>query len=372
MAVLRRTCLAASAAPLVLVACTDLSGLASESPEADAGADAGERPIDPDAGGPAALCPAGHKECAGGCVPLDDPDYGCAADTCERCSVSNAATTICEAGKCAVGTCRSGFASCDGNKQNGCEADLGSSATCGSCTAACPASTPYCTPEGQCVIDCGALTLCGTKCVDLKTSATNCGACGKACAGAANASPKCAAGACGIECNPGFGDCGGSAGGGGGCTALKPYYADKDKDGFGAGAKVGEACTAPAGHSQALGDCLDTNDKVRPGQTAYFTAGYTSASGQISYDYDCNGSEQLALGVTTGSCEACRAGDYVSAVRPNAPPGANVYCGSGSRIASCSATASSTASNPASRPATLMPLAVTSCSTATASLVGCR
>jgi hypothetical protein len=50
-------------------------------------------------------------------------------------------------------------------------------------------------------------TRCGGACVDLQTSAAHCGACDRACM-AANATPRCAMGVCGIgACTAGFADC---------------------------------------------------------------------------------------------------------------------------------------------------------------------
>lgn len=50
-------------------------------------------------------------------------------------------------------------------------------------------------------------SLCGGVCVDLQTSASNCGACGVACALVANATVTCVSGRCALACATGFGDC---------------------------------------------------------------------------------------------------------------------------------------------------------------------
>lgn len=345
MTILRRACVLAATAAPVLASCSDLSGLASI--PADAGGPEGGN-AEGDAAPPAA-CPPGQKMCAGGgCVPLDAWEYGCGAPSCEPCSLPNAATVKCEAGRCAVATCRPGTASCDGKDDNGCEADLGDATTCGACTTACP-DLQFCDSTNHCVPDCAPTELkCVRRCVDAKTSKTNCGGCGKVCAGAPNAVPACANGACTIECNVGYGDCDKALAG---CEPLSPYYVDADGDGFGAGTKVGDACTAPAGHSTKLGDCLDSNPSVKPTQTQFFATGYTNASGKTSYDYDCNGVEENVPGHAFGACDStCRTGDYVVNLRANAPAGANLYCGSGTVITTCS----------------------TSCSTSSASTHGCR
>jgi hypothetical protein len=51
---------------------------------------------------------------------------------------------------------------------------------------------------------------CSGLCVDLRSDAANCGACGRACPGAPNAAPRCVAGVCQVACRPGFGDCDGN------------------------------------------------------------------------------------------------------------------------------------------------------------------
>ena len=334
---LRRVCIALVATPVVLVSCVDLSNLSNPS-------DAGARAGDIDGGAPAVTrCPAGQKTCNGGCVPMNLSEYGCAADTCDRCSVFGADTTICEDGKCAAGTCQDGRATCDGNKQNGCRADLTVAKTCGSCTSACPPNTPLCS-SGQCVAKCEpGKAQCGTSCADLTISANHCGTCDKACDAATTATPTCVNGICAMKCNTGFGNCEGS-----GCVGLKPFYTDADGDGFGTGAKIGEACTAPPGSSLAPGDCLDSNDKVKPGQASFFFTGYTNAAGKLSYDYDCNGTEEGEPTKPTGDCAVCRAGDYLKIARPSSPAVLNMYCGSTNRINACSGSSSCSASSASS------------------------
>ena len=103
----------------------------------------------------------------------------------------------CVGGECA---CEAGYADCDGDAENGCEADLASAASCGACGvvcrhAACQAGACVCEPGFD---DCDGDAANGCE-ADL-ASDTSCGACGRACVNAA-----CAAGAC--ECLPGFSDC---------------------------------------------------------------------------------------------------------------------------------------------------------------------
>jgi hypothetical protein len=117
-------------------------------------------------------------------------------------------TAGCAMGACTVATCNAGFGNCDGNAANGCETPTGNSPMhCGACGAACtlPNATPRCEagrcaiascntgfadcdndPSNGCEVDtrttaahCGGN--CGGTCRNLNTDNTNCGACGIAC-----------------------------------------------------------------------------------------------------------------------------------------------------------------------------------------------
>jgi Cys-rich repeat protein len=208
---------------------------------------------------------------AGACRSTCDPDRadcnGRADDGCETetrvdllhcggcalaCRPANA-TGQCLSGVCEIAACDRGFLDCDGNPANGCETDLATSPrNCGACGRSC--ATGQVCLLGACVVDCGALTRCGSSCTDLRADDRNCGACGRACApdeacaagactlvcrapetlcagrcvvtasnsahcgacgrvcaGAPNATPVCTAGACGFACLPGFADCDGLA-----------------------------------------------------------------------------------------------------------------------------------------------------------------
>lgn len=283
---------------------------------------------------PVPMCPAGEKKCDGACVAIDNPAFGCSVTDCgPRCSLPFALSVKCSGTKCAVGTCQPGRDDCNGQGVDGCEADLGDKATCGSCTKACPGNEPFCTPLLQCQATCPApYTTCGVapnqECVDLSTSVTNCNACGNVCPHKApGAVGKCVASACTVACNPGFQDCDSNLANG--CEPLNSYYRDQDGDTYGAEGSqpVGEACTAPAGHSLNAFDCLDTLATVRPNQTAYFAEGYTKAGGVVSYDYNCNLAEEAPVPAQPlGACAPCAEG-----YTPKSPPRAgalNVFCGS--------------------------------------------
>ncbi|MEZ4394775.1 MAG: hypothetical protein R3A48_27180 [Polyangiales bacterium] len=139
------------------------------------------------------------------------------------CSFANASAT-CSNGRCALGTCNSGFGNCDGIAENGCETNLNTSVgncrTCGNvCTTTTPGLVPVCTAGtcgtalGTCpagTADCNAMAGDGCE-VNTSTSLANCGACGQACS-RANAAQTCTGGVCVLgACNTGFGNCDGDA-----------------------------------------------------------------------------------------------------------------------------------------------------------------
>lgn len=116
----------------------------------DAGFDAG--PVDAgwDAGPPAwdaGLCEFPLLECGGACVePRTDPMHCGGCDPCQP-------GESCVAGVCG---CSRGWADCDGDPTNGCEASLFATDSCGACGITCRGSTPVCccgtcTGAGGCI-----------------------------------------------------------------------------------------------------------------------------------------------------------------------------------------------------------------------------
>ncbi len=164
------------------------------------------------------FCPPGKANCDGNAVNGCEVDLGTTADCAfcgDACMLSNASAD-CQAGACIVVACGPGFADCDMVSENGCEANLDSSAqTCGGCGQACPSgpnSTAVCA-AGVCDLVCaGGYANCNGDPLDgceqpTLTDPSNCGACNTTCV-TPNATPGCAAGACKIaSCNPGFADC---------------------------------------------------------------------------------------------------------------------------------------------------------------------
>lgn len=134
------------------------------------------------------------------------------------------------------------------------------------------------------------------------TDPSHCGSCETACPSAENADPKCSLSACSLSCREGFAQCNASTAG---CEPKRPYFGDQDRDGFGAGQKLGESCELPAsGLSFSGADCRDDDPIVSPGQKSYFGAPYPSATGAPSYDYDCNGVEEGVPGAAPAVCSA--------------------------------------------------------------------
>jgi hypothetical protein len=216
-------------------------------------------------------CPAGTKVTpTGACVPIDDPFYGCSDPSTPRCHVAHAYQTCDAQNHCAAAACRSGWADCNHDPSDGCEADLTAAATCGSCTNSCP-SGQVCY-HGACTSTAclPPLTNCNGSCVDLTTSAANCQGCGYACPSYGSADAVCNNGVCTYSCDPGktfsyqIGDCtdrsrdpnccgtGCSATAATGvCSAAKP----------GIPVCVSGVCdfTCPFGWTRCAGSCVQTS-----------------------------------------------------------------------------------------------------------------
>jgi hypothetical protein len=104
-------------------------------------------------------CEAGFADCDG------DRTNGCEAATssaltsCGSCTVDcntlvrNANGRTCVMGMCGFGTCAAGFGDCDGSAANGCEQSLETTAHCGACRNACGPGES-CSAGGDCT--CGA------------------------------------------------------------------------------------------------------------------------------------------------------------------------------------------------------------------------
>jgi hypothetical protein len=242
---------------------------ASGDPGTDASADAGSDTAS-DAGDGAGTdagltCPHGpscgprEKLCDGVCVSVLNSARGCESPTCAACALPHAAPT-CVDGRCAIGSCEAGFADCDHDPTDGCEANLLNAASCSACGTVCPANT-VCTPTG-CAESCPiGLTLCGAHCANLYSSPYDCGACNQRATDSDTTYPTCANATPSRSCRPGLTDCSGS------CADLASSIDSCGKCGNACsppsnGAVVCEAgeCrnSCPVGWSLCGADCIDT------------------------------------------------------------------------------------------------------------------
>lgn len=204
-----------------------LDGYSEGDPPEQPGADAGndvtqDGPVDdtrPDQ--EAADCPAGFGDCDG------DPNNGCEADLatsldhcggCDSpCAITNG-TGICTGGSCLVESCFVGFGDCDDDPDTGCETDTtSSSAHCGSCQSPCEFTNAIgnCSQSecsmGACsngYADCDDDESTGCE-IHTDSSLFNCGTCGNACEARPNSTPLCSDGQCVLQCEATYDDCDG-------------------------------------------------------------------------------------------------------------------------------------------------------------------
>lgn len=177
------------------------------------------------------VCNPGYADCN------NSPVDGCEADlnnpaSCGSCgndcgaSFDNA-SGVCVSQTCRMETCDAGFADCDGDASNGCEADLSDKDSCGACGVVCGSQNTIipsvclegATPsENTCQVlcvngyeNCNGSPNDGCE-TDTKTDFNNCSACGISCE-YANADSMCQQGSCVfLGCDDDFGDCDGDMG----------------------------------------------------------------------------------------------------------------------------------------------------------------
>ncbi len=192
----------------------------------DGGKDATpDAPVDGPSDGPpeGPVCGLGTKLCGAKCVDDTDPAYGCAGQSCAACSIPHATASCDAVGACAVKTCDTGYADCNGNPLDGCETDLQTDPTnCGGCGTNCvePNATAACT-AGKCGVgtcnsgyeDCNTDPVDGCE-TNTNSDPTACGSCTKDCTQTAG-DWVCTNGACKVNtCPAGKGDCDGNSGNG--------------------------------------------------------------------------------------------------------------------------------------------------------------
>ncbi|MDP1828868.1 MAG: MopE-related protein [Archangium sp.] len=166
-------------------------------------------------------CDPGRANCNAVYVDGCEVNTGTDLNNCGACNTTCSAangTPRCQAGTCGIQACNAGFANCNNQVADGCEINTNTNlANCGACNAACTAAngTPSCVGGACAVLSCNpAFANCNGVAADGCEVSTgndlnNCGACNVACS-TPNATPRCQAGACGINsCNPGYTDCNG-------------------------------------------------------------------------------------------------------------------------------------------------------------------
>ncbi|MBI5535313.1 MAG: hypothetical protein HY898_21475 [Deltaproteobacteria bacterium] len=163
-------------------------------------------------------CAPGTGDCDGNTSNGCETNTNTSPTSCGSCGFACQfahATPICTSGDCHLASCDAGYANCDGNEANGCESNtLTSTSNCGGCGALCtakPHATAACV-AGSCELN------CDTGFADCDSNAANgceagvlgdvlhCGSCTTACS-SAHGTPGCATGVCTITCDSGWGDC---------------------------------------------------------------------------------------------------------------------------------------------------------------------
>jgi hypothetical protein len=246
-------------------------------------------PVDePEAPGIDGKCKDDRKLCAGLCVSLRDPRYGCAANTCEPCSIARG-VAACENGACVIGSCEAGRGSCNGDVADGCETSLTSDPEhCGACETKC-GTDRVCGPTG-CGTSCGpGLEACGGSCVDKATDEKHCGTCNNACPSTANGVASCVNRNCTVKCNTGFNYCTGQ------CVASSPTSCGPTCKTCTAPANATPTCTAQetCGFKCNIGYGLCAGDPTR----CCLTAPVCSALGAT-----CNSDSQCCTNVCLVQC----------------------------------------------------------------------
>jgi hypothetical protein len=156
------------------------------------------------------VCTTGYADCdsdvANGCeANLQADPVHCGV--CSRACTGDGGSPICTAGVCGTSSCAAGTGDCDGNAGNGCETNLNTStANCRFCGNACTNAngTTSCV-GGTCKPACGAgFGDCDSNptngCETAVDTTSNCGVCGRVCTSDAG-TPTCSGGACGTSCN---------------------------------------------------------------------------------------------------------------------------------------------------------------------------
>jgi hypothetical protein len=283
----------------------------------------------------------------------DPTNCGFCGRTCEGGAHQ---TERCMDGAC-VFECAAGWADCNDDPSDGCEANLGLPEHCGSCSNRCGEEEPLCNTTGdepRCATECSGpgMEICGNSCVDTSSSPNHCGDCNSPCTTSLrNAIGVCEGGSCTIECDSGWGDCNDDldSGSSDGCeTPLTTtrncgecgnhcdpqhassqcsnqqcaigicegswrdcdgsvsngceergttYYADHDGDGYGSPDSTSEPRCEPAANQVAnMEDCDDTESSINPDATE-------SCNG---VDDDCDDTRDEGYNCVQGATMSCQ------------------------------------------------------------------
>lgn len=107
-----------------------------------------------DAGADAEPCGENSFVCSGTCVDVANDPHHCGQCGTDCTTVAHAASASCSDGKCIISACNVDHADCDGLPGNGCEADLSTTTTCGSCQLSCDPDKLVCDSTGGATIGC--------------------------------------------------------------------------------------------------------------------------------------------------------------------------------------------------------------------------
>jgi hypothetical protein len=161
-------------------------------------------------------CGAGLRCCGGACTDARTDASNCGACSA-RCTAPHAAVS-CVAGACAGLTCQPGWADCNTDPADGCEANLAlDAANCAACGHTCAPPHALGACAGACYVaactygfaDCNGDTIDGCE-IPTSSDPRNCGGCGVQCNGVPHGQVACIEGTCTIGvCGDGFGDCNG-------------------------------------------------------------------------------------------------------------------------------------------------------------------
>ncbi|MBI2394219.1 MAG: putative metal-binding motif-containing protein [Deltaproteobacteria bacterium] len=291
------------------------------------------------------------ESCAFSCTKATDCDdgNGCTiGETCDlaahRCTSgstaskgtpcvrSDGAAGVCNGTTCAAPGCGNGVVDvgeqcddCNAIEDDGCRSDCRYTCTvhadcddknvcngleaCDSSSHRCVPGTPLVCDDGNaCTTDtCSPTTGCKSALVDADGDGhapASLGSCGTDCNDGDPSAYKGAAEVCdGVD-----NDCDGSIDEG----VLRTCYADGDGDGFGLKTVASQRCACPAGTTDRadLFDCADGVLLANPAQASFFATGYSTGA-TTSFDYDCDGKEQLQ-DMSLGGCGADGVGGCIT------------------------------------------------------------